>query len=296
MRYRSRFGGLWTDRSDAKQTVQERVRTGSLSPEQTALLGDWIDNGFVVLKNAVPRDVVEQVLVDMEEAWTGKNPAIKVALRTEEGVRPVPAAPDLKHLRIKMLNLYANSTAALRAIFAPAIGGFLRLIFERPPLAFQSLSFTQGTEQPMHQDSAYVIISSPMELAASWIALEDVKEGTGELEYYVGSHKIEEYLFEGKSKKMPVGSTEHARYLRSIQEKSKAMGLRRERFLPSAGDAVIWAADLAHGGSKVVDRDATRYSLVTHYCPVEHDPEYYAQAPYSAKFPFGRDHYFTFKM
>ena len=52
----------------------------------------------------------------------------------------------------------------------------------------------------MHQDTAYVVTSSPLELAAAWIALEDVTPGSGELMYYRGSHRLPEYAFAGERK------------------------------------------------------------------------------------------------
>jgi hypothetical protein len=79
-------------------------------------------------------------------------------------------------------------------------------------------------------DTAFVKVSSPMEFAANWIALEDAKEGSGELEYYIGSHRLDDYLFQGKFKAMPFKSNEQEPFLASLHEKSKAKGLRRERF------------------------------------------------------------------
>jgi hypothetical protein len=48
------------------------------------------------------------------------------------------------------------------------------------------------------------------------------------------------------------------------------------RFAPRRGDVLIWSADLVHGGSSEMDPDSTRRSLVTHYCPVDREPEYFA--------------------
>lgn len=73
-----------------------------------------------------------------------------------------------------------------------------------------------------------------MELVASWIALEDIRPDTGELEYYAGSHRIAEHLFQGRYKSkpldLPVGDEEHALYLESLHEKSMALGCERRRF------------------------------------------------------------------
>ncbi|MFN2624275.1 MAG: phytanoyl-CoA dioxygenase family protein, partial [Chthoniobacterales bacterium] len=85
-------------------------------------------------------------------------------------------------------------------IFAPKVLSFLHLIFERRVLASQSLGFWRGSAQEGHQDSAYVNYSLPMQFAASWIALEDVQEGAGELFYHVGSHRMAEHLYRGKFK------------------------------------------------------------------------------------------------
>ena len=89
----------------------------------------------------------------------------------------------------------------------------------------------RGIGQPIHKDTAYVVVSSPMEFAASWIALEDIQPNSGALEYYEGSHRGEEYLFDGKHKSMPEGYSEQ-RYLDSLHEQAREMGLARKQFFP----------------------------------------------------------------
>ncbi len=126
----------------------------------------------------------------------------------------------------------------------------------------------------MHQDSAFVKVSSPMEFAASWIALEDIQPGSGELEYYKDSHKLDDYVFEGQHKWMPVKSPDHESFLESLHQRSQERGLERQSFLPKKGDVLLWSADLAHGGSMHVTEGLTRKSIVTHYCPSNCDPVY----------------------
>ena len=59
---------------------------------------------------------------------------------------------------------------------------FLAAIFDGRPEAFQGLTFVwNGSQQAIHKDTAYVKIdTSPMHLAATWLALEDIQPGTGE--------------------------------------------------------------------------------------------------------------------
>jgi ectoine hydroxylase-related dioxygenase (phytanoyl-CoA dioxygenase family) len=143
----------------------------------------------------------------------------------------------------------------------------------------------------MHQDSTYVRVSSPLELAASWIAPEDIQPGSGELEYYVGTHRLEPYLFEGTKKWMPPNSPEHDRYLVSLHEQSQALGLERQTFLPMKGDALIWSADLAHDGSEVAT-PVSRKSFVTHYCPLSCEPIYGDDKSGTSKIRFGDAAYY----
>jgi len=80
-------------------------------------------------------------------------------------------------------------------MFAEAVAEFLGLIFEAKALASQTLGFLRGSAQEGHQDSAYVAYTIPRQFAATWAALEDVTIGAGELFYYPGSHRFEEFIY-----------------------------------------------------------------------------------------------------
>jgi phytanoyl-CoA hydroxylase len=294
--YRSRFGGLWPDLSNAMDVVAGKLMHGLISQGEAEMLRNWIVNGFVIIENAVPHDVIDRVLEDTERVWTGAHPSIFVEHFVNGQIQFSPARPDLRMALGKLLDLYAVSEAAREAVFSGPIRNFLRLIFERAPLAFQSLSFMAGSGQPIHQDTAYVVVSSPIEFAASWIALEDIQPNSGELEYYEGSHKMEEFLFQGKSKSMPPGDPDHVRFLESLHEQAARMGLKRAKFRPKKGDALIWSADLAHGGSTDRDPATTRYSLVTHYCPAELEPAYFAGGHHSGKLRYAQDCFYSYPL
>jgi phytanoyl-CoA hydroxylase len=290
--YRSRFGGLWTDRRDAAEIINRKLEAGILSEAEAQQLRNWIINGYIIIENAVPLDVIDRVNADTESVWRGEQPSVYVEHFIDGQMHFSPACYDLRMALGKLLDVYSVSKAAREAMFAEPIRNFLKLVFGRGPMAFQSLSFTAGTGQPIHQDTAYVVVSSPMEFAASWIALEDIQPNSGELEYYEGSHEMEEFLFQGQYKSMPVGDPDHLKFLHSLHEKAARMGLERKKFRPKKGDALIWSADLAHGGSSGRDPNTTRLSLVTHYCPVELEPAYYSRTRHSTKLHHADDcHY-----
>jgi phytanoyl-CoA hydroxylase len=276
--YRSPYGGLWIDRDDAPAMLRTGCEQGKLSPEKADRLESWRRHGYIVIEGAVPHDVIDRLNADIDAAWAGRHPRLHVEHWRGGTSHIGTIAPDLRSIPHKLLDLHSVSEASRQAIFSAPIRDFLRAIFSRPLLAFQSLTFERGTQQPVHQDAAYVAVSSLMEFAAAWIALEDIQPGSGELEYYEGSHQVPSYLFGGRRKRMPPGADDHGRYLSYLHEEAARLALPLRRFLPKKGDALVWSADLAHGGAKVDDPGLTRRSLVAHYCPADVKPGYFGHA------------------
>lgn len=267
--YRSRFGGLWTDLDNALEVVEGKLALGWITDDEAAHLRHWITHGFLLLPSAVSADVIDALDQHVENIWSGTSPEPVFVEDWDNNVHTIQrAGPRFRNRRVKLLDLIGHSEAAQALAFSPAILRFLTLIFEAPAHAFQSLYFRWGSKQDMHQDSAFVRVSSPLAFAASWIALQDVEERSGELEYYPGSHHFDDYLFEGQRKWMPLRSPEYDAFVASLHSRATERGLARQRFLPRKGDVLLWAADLAHGGSQDVREGITRKSLVTHYCPL----------------------------
>ena len=299
-RFPSRFGGTWVDLSNAHDIVEGKREIGHATDEEARALHAFIDDGFVILPQAVPGRILDDLEEDIVRARDGSFDTVWVEHWGERGMEMTRSTREVwqRNLRLpKMHDLHSASDAARRVAFAPAIRRFLQLLFERPPMAFQSLQFTHGTEQPIHQDTAYVVVASPRELAASWVALEDIAAESGELEYYVGSHRLDDFLWQGKFKSMPASigpdHPEHLAFLQHLHDASVARGLKRQQFRPKRGDALIWHADLAHGGSKIANRSVTRKSIVTHYCPSSVDPGYYGHMRHSGKIACGDGCYYT---
>ena len=181
-RFRSQFGGLWTDLSNADAILAGKVATGAISPSEGRLVGEFIQKGFVLLPRAVDLNLVDRVLEDIESIAEGKIQR-KASYWDSTGHHIETATREnTVQLEAKILDMHEASDSAQQIIFAPAISRFLNIVFERPALAFQSLGFIRGSQQGVHRDTAFVRVSSSQEFVASWIALEDVVPGSGELE------------------------------------------------------------------------------------------------------------------
>jgi hypothetical protein len=272
----SRFGGLWVDRHDWLDNLAAKHRRGEISDALSARLFRFVRDGYLVIEGAVPAPTVARVNTDIERLWQKPPEGLLIETFEPDGeMRYI--APDIRYRdgRTKLLDAYAFSGAAREAIAAAEVVEFLTAIFADKPQAFQGLHFWNGSQQAMHKDTAYVKVdTNPMHLAATWLALEDVEAGTGELEYYVGSHRAPDFLFGGNSKWMESHSAEHDSFLQSLHDDATRYDQTRTSFLAKAGDVLIWHADLAHGGAPITKPGRSRRSLVTHFTSAGDEPFY----------------------
>ena len=272
--FNSRFKGFWTDHVDAEEHLEQMRTAGQVTLQEAEQLLHFIRDGYVVIPNAISTQLADQIAHEMANVHQN---AENFVARTERQNYSYASKEVTQSRFVRLIDYYVNSSLAREAIFSPAIARILQLIFERQVMAFQSLSFNVGSQQAIHQDGAYVVLSEPVQFAASWIALEDVQEGTGELEYYPGSHRFPDFLFSGEYKHwQPArdGQDQLQAFLAFLNEEAERRGIAKSYFRPKKGDALIWAADLAHGGSRISNAQATRRSLVTHYCPEDVLPNY----------------------
>lgn len=275
MKFHSNFGGLWIDNIDQRE-VRDKLETIS-NKETKQKVQDFIRDGYIIIPGAVSVQDIDNYLFEYDN-YIKISGGFEIEIPTQGGrqefSREKSNIPGSKVLDTAML-----LSSGENICFSPPIANFINTIFEDFILAFQTLHFDVGSTQAIHQDTAYVVVKNePMKLCASWIALEDVNPGSGELVYYAGGHRIDEYTYaDGSSKHFDIirdGNDSHDRHLSYIHEEASRLGLNQKSFLPRKGDALIWHADLPHGGGKITSPGASRRSIVTHYCPISHIPNY----------------------
>jgi phytanoyl-CoA hydroxylase len=282
VRFHSRFGGLWIDRSDWQVELDARLREGRIGPATGELIPEFVRNGFVILRRAAEAVAIDAFQDKIARSFREGNEHLLYQLPGVQ--RPSPVSAGLERRGTRIVDAFAVMPEARRLFASPSLMAFLAAIFDEDPLLFQSLSFDQGSEQGLHQDTAYVVVDRPLEFAACWIALEDVKPGAGELIYVPGSHRFDDFDFNGKKHWSPDedGNDKHQEWARWLHAETERRGLSVERFLARRGDVLIWHADLAHGGSPIADPTLTRQSLVGHFCPAARRPHYFSYAPQRA--------------
>ena len=101
---------------------------------------------------------------------------------------------------------------------------FLTQIYDRPPVAFQSMSMRKGSQEPLHIDTGPLTLTEPMSMAASWVALEDVQPHSGEFQFVPGSHRVPELLHHGVTKGHNGDMEAYGRILARIREECDERG------------------------------------------------------------------------
>ena len=269
--YRSRYGGLWVDRSDAEQILARKLRDQEVTESEGEALKHYMRHGYVVFPKAVDRALIDEYLACFEDAWDAQPPGIYA----HSGGEVVTISRALYDRVAKVSDLHYYFPRAGELIYPRAVLRFLELIYERPPVVFQSMSMRKGSEESLHIDTGPLTLTEPMTLSASWVALEDVRKGSGEFQFVPGSHALPEFLNAGLSKGHGGDMTAYWNVLQSTLRECEARGLETEHFMASKGDVLIWHADLMHGGAKIDSPHATRKSLVCHFMPLGVMPTFY---------------------
>lgn len=230
-------------RPRAENPMLDRIlETGSFSDTAASRIRDFARDGFLKFKiedpdfDALARSAVE----DMD--WT-----------KSDGIR--------------LQDAWQHNDAVRRIAALPEVLDILELLYGRAQIPFQTLNFQVGTQQATHTDTIHFNSSPPRFMCGVWVALEDTDAGNGALHYYPGSHALPVYDLDdlgidGQPDRM---DTNYRIYLKLLQAMIETHGLEKRIAMMKRGEAIIWAANLYHGGEPILEPGRSRHSQVTHY-------------------------------
>jgi hypothetical protein len=161
---------------------------------------------------------------------------------------------------------WRRSPAVRELATHPVLLEILALAYGRQPFPFQTLNFMRGSQQDIHADVLHFHAEPPLFMCGVWLALEDVSPGSGPLRYYPGSHRLPVLTMQdaGAGDDVTVKNYNDT-YGPAMLERLEAGGFDARHGLLKKGQIAVWAANLAHGGSPILDPQSTRQSLVVHY-------------------------------
>ena len=212
-------------------------------------------DGFVIIDFGFPKTLIEEVVSFTASYNRWCEPAQKIYER--RGAYEWGRVQDAWKFNraVKELAMY------------PTILEFLEDFYGKYPKPFQTLNFPIGTEQAIHSDVVHFNCwpNNGM-MCGVWVALEDVDENNGPLIYYPGSHQLPELFHVNFN--IPTSNSQcryYDQYEKKLSEFIALLKLEPKRACLKKGEAVIWAANLLHGGDKIKDKTRTRFSQATHY-------------------------------
>ncbi|KHL26503.1 phytanoyl-CoA dioxygenase [Croceibacterium mercuriale] len=225
-----------------------------LTPEEARIATDLHDRGYAVLDFPDP-----EIDARMER--------IKAQLGPRYGIDFADPGSDKTAGERRVQDAWKFDDD-VRAIAAnQVLLDLLTKLYGRAAFPFQTLNFPVGTQQEAHTDAVHFSSMPERFMCGVWLAMEDIAPEAGPVFYIPGSHKWPQ-LSNAMIARRGYGSA-----LNSAQDPFAAgwralgevHGAAEEPFLARKGQALIWTANLLHGGSRQTDPHLTRWSQVTHY-------------------------------
>jgi phytanoyl-CoA hydroxylase len=262
---------LWTDTPYALQRVAGLYDAREISSGERDDLTHFIEHGWLVWPAAIEPDLIDRFAADIRGHHKHQGKFLTTDHRNNKsGLKLSGSSPDRFE---SLFDLYVNLASAREVCLHTRIARFLSLVFDTKPVASQQLLFQRSNGHRVHQDTSVVAVEDPMLLVATWIALEDVQEGSGELAFYDKSHRLPHYLFKDGTKRMNFADDDQDLYQAELEAACTRESMTYERFLAKKGDVFFWTADLVHRSHPRTLPDGTsRLSCVTHYNPTTTTP------------------------
>ncbi len=239
----------WLDRLDSREVLPDNEKFRQLPPSLQNQILNWSERGYAILPGFFDERQVEFINAEIEKI-VANNQA------------------DWKANHTKIMFAVRQSDALRQMVDAPRVRDVLELLLGREVQLFQSINFLEGSQQKTHSDSVHMTTFPLGNLIAIWIALEDIKPGSGVLHYYPGSHTLPYIMtddFEHGGSRWFLGKEAYPKYEERIAEVIRENNFEKQNFLAKKGDILIWHANLLHGGNPITDSDLSRKSMVLHY-------------------------------
>lgn len=249
----------WLDRPDAEAQIEAKLSAGIIGEYEAAQFRCWKNFGYIILERAIEPDLLDEVWAAYERAIADGT----VTLDPESAGEGDPWPGRFQDVHDKV-------SAFCRVMRHPKLLHWVRLLMEREPAPFQTITSHKGSQQKEHSDSIHMTTYPIGYLSASWVAFEDIHPDSGPLVYYPGSHALP-YVF---SKDVGISEddyrtrgfeTFYQKYEPRIQEIIAEREFEPHYFHAKKGDVLFWPANLLHGGSARRNLQLSRRALVSHY-------------------------------
>lgn len=236
------------------------LENSKMSNEDKKMCKKYHENGYLIIDLNLKEIEIQKIIEDMHRALEEEETTYHA-----EHFQYTPSK--------RIFQLWKQSLPCANLTINKKVLETLKTLYNREPYPFSTINFFKGSNQPLHSDVIHFHSTPPLWMVGVWIALEDVNETNGSLKIVPGSHKWKTWEYD------ELGFT----HPDNIQNGEKVLYRKYEEFIEQLvieknadskivnlkkGQALIWAANLLHGGgnvSGITDLDSTRYTQANHY-------------------------------
>jgi ectoine hydroxylase-related dioxygenase (phytanoyl-CoA dioxygenase family) len=245
---------------------KELIKHQDLTDEEKEIATKYNEDGYIILDLGLSDEEINELIKEIDYLNS------KDDVKTQEQVYHYSKGK-------RIFEGWKESEKLQGLALNPKVIKTLEMLYKKEPYPFQTITFNYGSNQPLHSDIIHFDSVPHRWMCAVWVALEDMKEDNGPLVYVPGSHKLPIFDFYDMKVKVPEygkqfdSYREYEEFIRQLVEVNE---LEVKPLRCKKGQALVWAANLIHGGDEIRDPESSRYSQVTHYyypgCDVYYSP------------------------
>lgn len=232
----------------------------TLTQEQKDQCVQYREKGYLIIDLELTDQQIGSVVQDMYKALEDENTKYHADHFTYTDSRRV-----FEH--------WKKSKAIAEMTVHPKILSTLSFLYDKEPFPFSTINFIKGSNQPLHSDTIHFHTVPGLWMVGVWIAFEDVDETNGSLKIVPGSHKWPVYEYHNLNLPHPDDiengeAVNYAKYEQFLVDLVKTKKAEPYIVKLKKGQALIWAANMLHGGCNVegvTDLTKTRLTQANHY-------------------------------
>ena len=232
------------------------IENVELTKHEKNLAKKYNKSGYVVIDLDISDDEIGRITKDVESALQTRNFVGQEKYEYTNHRRLFQLWKTSANIRNLALNNKIMST--------------LQFLYNRKPFPFSTINFTNPTSQPLHSDTIHFNCYPKGWMVGVWVAFEDCTVENGTLRIVEGSHKWPEYDYNSINIIHPderedgekLSYRDYDQFIRRLVE---SKGAKETSLDFRKGQAIIWSANLLHGGTYVGNSEHSRKSQAIHY-------------------------------
>ena len=233
------------------------LESSNLTDEEKQMAINFHEKGYLIIDLELTDEYLSGVINDMYDAIKRDSVKLQAEFYTYSD------SP-------RIFEEWRNSDNIKDLCLHPKLIKTLEFLYNKEAFPFSTINFIKGSNQPLHSDAIHFHTIPQLWMSGVWVALEDTTTENGTLNIVPGSHKWGVYDYQSLGLPHPDeyddGEKNNYRiYEDLIRGLVESYNVDVVPVPLKKGQALIWAANLLHGGMQIVDENSTRLTQAIHY-------------------------------